>query len=171
MAALRTAYLPQIPSLPANLTAQNNWTHNQLGYRTYTVEGIGDTGAGRNLGSTAALVAQGVPKEEVEQAIVPASEDINFDTAGGEMEGNKAVQYNSNTTGSQEMCMLENSPIAFSIGMMVLSKNMPFLWIPGQLPYLVTRPDKLTVKVDERFKVKADRVEQYVPIFKEQIVL
>ena len=67
--------------------------------------------------------------------------------------------------------MLPDSPFAVSTGETVETKGYPFVWLPGQKPFHVLRPDLLKVKCPERYKSYAHRVEANVPIWRETLTL
>ena len=46
---------------------------------------------------------------------------------------------------------------------------MPYIWIPAELPYYVTDMTKLTIICPEEYKLRADRLDHNVPIFKETV--
>ena len=70
-----------------------------------------------------------------------------------------------------EAYVLEDSPIAVSIGQLVNQHKMPFIWLPGQLPFHVTDPSKLKVNCPIAYHSYADRVQNNVPVYKAQVSL
>ena len=69
--------------------------------------------------------------------------------------------------------VLDDCPHALSLGIQVEEHGRPFIWFPGQLPYLVKadRASEIVHHVPESAKLYADRVEQYVPIITENIAV
>ena len=113
-----------IPGLPANPKAQR-----------YVVELMGDTGAGRHLGSTQAFVNQGIPEKVVKSASRNTQFPLQFETGGGEQGGKKTItllcpemKHNS------LLYLLESCPLALSIGQVVNESGLPFVW--RQVNYL-----------------------------------
>ena len=55
------------------------------------------------------------------------------------------------------------------MGDTVINRNMPFIWEGGKLPWHCTNRSKLRVTCPEKFRVYANRVEQNVPIWREDV--
>ena len=53
-----------------------------------------------------------------------------------------------------------------SMGEIVKRLQMPFIWIPGQMPYHVTNKDKLQVTCPLKYKFYAHKVEANCPVFR-----
>jgi hypothetical protein len=68
--------LVKVPGIPAKLKPQR-----------YVVELMGDTGAGRHLGSVQAFINQGIPEKVVKSATRETQFPIQFETGGGEQGG------------------------------------------------------------------------------------
>ena len=131
----------------------------------YVTDIMGDTGAGRNIGSKQALMDEGIPDHVITTNTTTATTPVTFDTANGTIECNDSVKVHTSSFGNDEIYMLEKSPLAMSIGQMVMNKNMPFIWNPPELPYFVTNPQHLSIMCEDGYKHKADRIEDFSPYF------
>ena len=159
-----------LPSMPRS----SRWaqrTSSSTRPKSYTIEYINDSGAGRTLCSRRALESQGVPPKVISAAIGAASAPVKFDTAGGIKSVDKSVALTSSGLGVAEAYMLQDSPIAVSMGETVIKRGMPFIWIPPDLSYHVTDPSKVTVKCDSKYRRYAHRIEENVPIWREDIIV
>ena len=56
-----------------------------------------------------------------------------------------------------------------SLGDVVNRHNRAFIWVPNQLPYLVSNPDKLSITCPFKFRQYASHLGQNVPIFTDQV--
>ena len=137
----------------------------------FEVEMINDSGAGRRIGSTEALQAQGVPTSFINKLWKNSSNPLHFATGAGDVHGTQSCYYDSPLTGNGELCHLPHSPLAFPQGEVVEKERKPFTWIPGELPYHVTSVDNIRIICKERHKIRASRVVENVPLFKMQVVL
>ena len=102
--------------------------------QTYEIEFIDDSGAGRTILSQRALADQGVPGHQVQTYTGRASQPITFDTGGGERTSDRSIGMTGGLLQGTEAYVLEDSPIAVSMGQLVNQHKMPFIWLPGQLP-------------------------------------
>ena len=84
--------------------------------QTYEIEFIDDSGAGRTILSQRALAEQGVPGHQVQQYTGKASQTITFDTGGGEKTSDRSIGMTGGLLQGTEAYILEDSPIAVSIG-------------------------------------------------------
>ena len=57
------------------------------------------------------------------------------------------------------------------MGAIVEEHRRPFLWIPGQLPFFVTDPSRLSIQCATKFRLYADRLDSNVPIFKDTLTI
>ena len=130
----------------------------------YSIEVIGDTGAGRCLGSVDAFCKQGVPKDVIKSNMRDPSESLIFDTGGGEQKGVKTVAIQSKELGSTNFYLLKDCPLALSIGLQIAMRRA-FIWCPDTLPYIVKDPSKLRIWCPEDNRIYASKVEHHVPIF------
>ena len=51
----------------------------------------------------------------------------------------------------------------------IVASGMPHIWITNELPYHVTDRSKLQVICPLKYRIYADRVDDHVPIFKENV--
>ena len=138
---------------------------------TYNISYIMDSGAGRTILSVDSLVQQGVPKSLVNKYADNASTPVVFDTGGGEQPSAKSLGLFGGSLVSQEGYLLEKSPLAVSLGDIVNRHNRAFIWVPNQLPYLVSNPEKLSITCPFKFRQYASHLDQNVPIFTDQVRL
>ena len=64
--------------------------------------------------------------------------------------------------------MFESCPLVRSLGQLV-DAGRPFVWMPGELPFLGADVNSVQVTADMNNIVYANRVEEHVPIFSETI--
>ena len=139
--------------------------------RTYPIEYVNDTGAGRPIYSNRAFIDQGVPSALVKKESGPASVRMSFETGGGIIESRTSLPLSSELLGSIEAFHMHDSPFAVSCGQTVERRKHPFIWIPGILPYHVTDLTKLKIICPEQYKKYAARVDDFVPIFREEMTI
>ena len=136
----------------------------------YEVEWIADSGAGRGLGSSESLLAAGIPSALIQGNLVRSAEPIDFATGGGRRTGSTTIGLHGDIFGRTNTYMLGSScPLVRSLGQVVEEAGMPFIWLPGGLPYFAASADAIQIACDEAERVYASRVEQNVPIFKERV--
>ena len=159
-----------IPAMPASRVHTPMPAGNQP--KTFTVEVINDSGAGRPVGSKQAFIDQGVPKAFLDRHFQPAAESLTFTTGLGETDSAQAIATTSTLTGvDRPLFDLPGCPLATAMGITVEELKKPFIWIPGEKPYHVVSRDKVRVICKERDKIRATRVHEYVPRFKEMFTL
>ena len=126
-----------------------------------------DTGAGRNL-----ISFKGMP-EAFRQYVSEAPEKIQFATGGGMRPSAKALTLDGSLSGNNTFYALKDCPHALSVGIQVEQHRRPFIWVPGQLPYLVKadRARDLILHCPESAKIYASRVDENVPILSEQVTV
>ena len=124
-----------------------------------------DTGAGRNLISSKTMPA------EFQDYIIDAPEKIQFSTGGGKKPSTQAIMLEGSLSGKNTFYTLKDCPHALSVGIQVNEHQRPFIWFPGQLPYLVKadRASEIAHHVPESAKIYADRVHENVPIVSERM--
>ena len=158
--ALMTATLntPSIPCYPQFVAHGNG---------TATVSWLGDTGAGRYIGSLSDV--QGDPS--LSGNISATGNPVLFSTGGGDRPSTDSVRVQGNLVQNDEVYLLEGSPWAMCIGDQVNSKGKAFLWLPDgsghAKPFFVENPDSLHVHCPDSHRRYADELHQNVPIFKE----
>jgi hypothetical protein len=65
--------------------------------------------------------------------------------------------------------MLDSCPLVTCLGSFVNDRSMAYIWLPQELPYYVTDVSKLIITCPEDCKIRADRLDHNVPIFKETV--
>ena len=155
-------------ALPATVTAPALQS-SVIAPATYEVEWIADSGAGRGLGSTEALISAGIPAELVHDNLTTSADPIEFATGGGRRSGNVTVGLEGDMFGHSNTYMLKSCPLVRSLGEIVEQNQRPFVWLPGCLPYFASSAESIQVSCDESERTYAHRIEENVPIFKERI--
>ena len=124
-----------------------------------------DTGAGRNLISYKSM--PDMFKEHVQDA----PEKIHFATGGGVRPRAKSLVLEGSQSGTNTFYALKDCPHALSVGIQVEEHRRPFVWFPGQLPYLIKadRIEDVVHHVPESARIYADRVVENVPIMSESV--
>ena len=74
-------------------------------------------------------------------------------------------------SGNNTFYALKDCPHALSVGIQVEQHRRPFVWFPGQLPYLIKadRVKDVVHHVPESARIYASRVAENVPILSESI--
>ena len=137
----------------------------------FELEYICDSGAGRTILSHDSLAIQGVPRGVLKHATGPASTPLMFDTGGGEKSSNKSLGLSGGAFVSTEAYILEQSPIAVSMGEVVEKHRRPFIWIPGQLPFFVSDASRVQISCPLKHRILADRIESNVPVFRDRVMI
>ena len=132
---------------------------------SYDLELLGDTAAGRCLGSAEAFTRQGVPPSIVKKLARQTQDPLVFDTGGGEKPCAKTIAAESAEFGTSNFYLLEQCPLALSIGQQVLERERAFIWQHTELPYLVKDHTKLKILCPQDNKIYATRVSENVPVF------
>ena len=158
---------PDFLGVPALLTHQHAMIAQNNSEGLYQLEWIADSGAGRDLASIQAFEAQGVPTIVAQQSI-SSSSSVRFETGNGHVTSNSVLHANGDQLGRASFCVLDSCPLVRSLGQIVES-GKPFIWLPGQLPYLGFDVDAVHVAADLQRIVIANRVEDYVPVFSETV--
>ena len=132
----------------------------------FQLEWIADSGAGRNLTSLQALERPGIPPDVGLQAS-QAEQPIQFSTGNGVVASREVLTCEGQDFGRNTADLMNDCPVARSMGEIVNGGQLPFLWLPGQLPCFLKTGDH--AQADLSGALCADRVEGNVPIFKEQV--
>ena len=162
MLALMTATLtaPSVPCHPQFVSHGNG---------TATVSWLGDTGAGRYIGSLTDL--QNEPS--LSDSIAATGNPVLFSTGGGDRPSTDSVKVQGDLVKNDEVYLLEGSPWAMCIRDQVNSKGRAFLWLPdgsGQAkPFFVENVDSWRLRCPTASRRYADELHQNVPVFKEAI--
>ena len=133
-------------------------------FQDLSLELLGDTGAATDLGSFGALESQGFSKEMIEPWLKSLDKPVKFSTGGGPQTSNDAVRLVPKEIGELNLHLLENCPLALSIGKQV-SKGRTFIWQHGKMPFIALDHKKCRVwcPVEQRWYAK--RVQHNIPIF------
>ena len=59
------------------------------------------------------------------------------------MTSSQAFPLSGKRTGRSWCYELEDSPFVMAMGQLVNDQQLPFVWLPGELPFHVLRPDLL----------------------------
>ena len=124
-----------------------------------------DTGAGRNLISYKSM------PDCFKEHVAEAPEKVQFATGGGIRPSAKALNLEGQLSGNNTFYALKDCPHALSVGIQVEQHRRPFIWFPGQLPYLIKadRAKDVVHHVPESAKIYASRVDENVPILSESV--
>ena len=124
-----------------------------------------DTGAGRNLISYKSM------PDCFKEHVTEAPEKVQFATGGGIRPSAKALNLEGQLSGNNTFYALKDCPHALSVGIQVEQHRRPFIWFPGQLPYLIKadRAKDVVHHVPESAKIYASRVDENVPILSESV--
>ena len=124
-----------------------------------------DTGAGRNL-----ILYKSMP-DCFKEHVTDAPEKVQFATGGGIRPSASALNLEGQLSGKNTFYALKDCPHALSVGIQVEQHRRPFIWFPGQLPYLIKadRAKDVVHHVPESAKIYASRVDENVPILSESV--
>ena len=137
---------------------------------SFCVDWIADSGAGRSLGSVSSLEAGGIPSGLIKDNTTVTEFPVDFATGGGSRRGDQTIGYEGDVFGHTNAYLLpKGCPLVRSLGEIVNQQDRPFIWLPGELPFFVTSSDLLQVSCAEGDRIVAHRIEENVPIFRENI--
>ena len=137
---------------------------------SFCVDWIADSGAGRSLGSVSSLEAGGIPSGLIKDNTTTTEFPIDFATGGGARRGDQTIGYEGDVFGHTNAYLLpKGCPLVRSLGEIVNQQNRPFIWLPGELPFFVNSVDLLQIACSHEDRIVAHRVEENVPIFRENI--
>ena len=154
--------------VPAVLSHQHAMIAQNNSEGVYQLEWIADSGAGRDLASFQAFEAQGVAAS-VSQRAVSSKGSVRFETGNSHVTSDSVVHANGNQVGKASFCMLDACPLVRSLCQLVES-GMPFVWLPGELPFLGSDAHSIQVTADKRKIVVANRVEDHVLFFPKELM-
>ena len=155
---------PACPATVTPLLVASQHQHPQQGW--FYHEWIADSGAGRSLESREALNEQGIP-EDAYAHMAEQAPTVSFSTGNGVVDSGLMLGFEGSILGNNSAYLLDNCPSVKSLGELVETKSMPFVWLPGKLPMFLSSVEH--VQVIEESAICADRVEGNVPIFREQV--
>ena len=125
--------LGNMPSQPDNMSYAMSATPCP---KSFSVEYIADSGAGRHIGSHRALTDQNIPQSVLKKFTSPASSPVSFETGNGVRLCNQAIGISTPILGSgSELYCMQDSPMACSMGIIVTQRRMPFIWDIDDLPF------------------------------------
>ena len=75
----------------------------------------------------------------------------------------------SDAFGSVESYILQSCPVVRSLGQLVELQRKPFVWLPGSMPFFGTDTDCIQITWDSDRVIYAHKVDDFVPVFREQI--
>ncbi len=103
-----------------------------------------DTGAGRHLISRDSLLSQGASAFDFDSNIRTAGEPLKFHTGGGTMNSSNSILLRDDVFGNSNHFILDGCPFVRSVGVDVQRNGFGFVWLPGQLPFYVRDPSRVT---------------------------
>ena len=119
--------------------------------------------------SDRALQEQDVSAKKWMRMRTKSKRPMIFDTGGGEVTADLSLLCASNLFGQREAYYLKDAPFCVPQGIIVEEQFMPYEYIPGLLPFHVTDCSALKVICPEKYRKYADRDDEYIPIFKENL--
>ena len=124
-----------------------------------------DSGAGRNL-----MSKKDMPEFWNDRVVEPA-ESLVFRTGGGERKASESISLQGNVSGKNDFFVLKECPPVLSLGIQVEQHRRGFIWLPGEMPYLIRadRIQDITHFVPESAKIFASEVRENVPVITEQV--
>ena len=132
------------------------------------IEWIADSGAGRDLCSERAFLEQGFTKSMIDQYST-AVNPTKFETGNGTFVSDSCISLDGSSFGKASYHVMNDCPLVRALGKIVQDDGRPFVWIPGELPFFGKSKDVVQVAADESQIIQADRVEDGVPIFVEDV--
>ena len=112
-----------------------------------------DSGASRCFGDVDSSVHAGLPRTVIKSNLGPPSQPITFETANGSATPEKSFGLDFPMIKGLEVFMMPgNSCFCMSMGEWVMRGQRPFVWIPGERPFLVTRADALRIVCPIRYR-------------------
>ena len=140
---------------------------------TFRVEWLDDTGAGRHLSSIKHYQKHfGIDADIIKEAAHEPSQALSFYTGGGDNKSAAlALTSYSDTWGVCEQHLLADCPDVRSSGLLVEDLQRPRIHWPGELPYYIRDMSKAKVICEESNKIYADRVDENVPVFVDEITI
>ena len=132
------------------------------------IEWIADSGAGRDLCSERAFLEQGYTKSMIDQYST-AVNPTKFETGNGTFVSDSCISLDGSSFGKASYHVMNDCPLVRALGKIVQDDGKPFVWIPGELPFFGKSKDVVQVAADESQIIQADRVEDGVPIFVEDV--
>ena len=170
--------VPQIPDdvsvkdalhcVPAVLSYHHALSARSARTGVQPIEWIADSGAGRDLCSERAFLEQGFTKSMIDQYST-AVNPTKFETGNGTFVSDSCISLDGSSFGKASYHVMNDCPLVRALGKIVQDDGKPFVWIPGELPFFGKSKDVVQVAADESQIIQADRVEDGVPIFVEDV--
>ena len=136
---------------------------------SYFLDWVADSGAGRSLLSQSALAEQGIVTDMFKDHI-QSTKSLQFETGNGVTSSGTFLTTTSDAFGSVESYILQSCPVVRSLGQLVVElQRKPFVWLPGSMPFFGTDEDCIQITWDSDRVIYAHKVDDFVPVFREQI--
>ena len=135
---------------------------------SYFLDWVADSGAGRSLLSHSALAEQGILTDMFKDHI-QSTKSLQFETGNGVTSSGTFLTTTSDAFGSVESYVLQSCPVVRSLGQLVELQRKPFVWLPGSMPFFGTDTDCIQITWDSDRVIYAHKVDDFVPVFREQI--
>ena len=135
---------------------------------SYFLDWVADSGAGRSLLSHSALAEQGTLTDMFKDHI-QSTKSLHFETGNGVTSSGTFLTTTSDAFGSVESYVLQSCPVVRSLGQLVELQRKPFVWLPGSMPFFGTDTDCVQFTWDSDRVIYAHKVDDFVPVFREQI--
>ena len=155
---------PGIPAIPSHTHAVPAQSTSAT---AFDLEWIADSGAGRDLGSERAFMQQGVPQNTI-QSCISGIHPTKFEAGNGTFTSDTCVELQGQNFWQARFNMMNDCPLVRSLRQIV-SPRKPFVWMPGELPFFANSVDDVQIAADESQLHHAPRVEDFVPIFRENL--
>ena len=120
-----------------------------ISFTAADVEWIFDNGTGRVIWNDRAVLKQGLKAKRWMAMRTKSKRPMDFDTGGGEAQTNLGLICQSNLFGNREAYYLKDARWWIP-HRMILELGMPYVWIPGLVPFHVTDRSKLRVICPEK---------------------
>ena len=98
---------------------------------------------------------------------IQSTKSLQFETGNGVTSSGTFLTTTSDAFGSVESCVLQSCPVVRSLGQLVELQRKPFVWLPGST--FGTDEDCVQIIWDSDRVIYAHKVDDFVPVFREQI--
>ena len=92
-----------------------------------------------------------------------------FETGNGTFVSDSCISLDGSSFGKASYHVMNDCPLVRSLGKIVQEDDKPFVWVPGELPFFGKSKDVVQIAADESQIIQANRVEDGVPIFVEDV--
>ncbi|CAE7257616.1 RE2 [Symbiodinium sp. CCMP2592] len=100
---------------------------------------------------------------------IRSTKPLQFETGNGVTSSGTFLTTTSDAFGSVESYVLQSCPVVRSLGQLVELQRKPFVWLPGSMPFFGSDEDCVQITWDSDRVIYAHKVDDYVPVFREQI--